>query len=97
MQEFVARRPDLLILDIRMPGMDGLEVLTKVLAEDRRIPVILSSAYSTYKDSFLSWSADAYVLKSSDLTELLETVSGLLSRGDSARGHLEYQRDAASA
>jgi hypothetical protein len=42
------------------------------------VPVVLNSAYSSYKDNFLSWSADAYVVKSSDLTELKETIRRLL-------------------
>jgi DNA-binding NarL/FixJ family response regulator len=61
-----------------MPGMDGLEALGKLLAEDPKVPVVLNSAYSSYKDNFLSWSADAYVVKSSDLTELKETIRRLL-------------------
>lgn len=63
-------RPDLVILDISMPGMDGIETLGKMLAKDRTLPVILNTAYSTYKDNFMTWSADAYVVKSGDLTEL---------------------------
>lgn len=35
-----------------------------------RLPIIINSAYSSYKDNFLSWAADAYVCKSSDLSEL---------------------------
>ena len=42
------------------------------------MPVILNSAYSSYKDNFLSWSADAYVVKSSDLGELKQTIKSLL-------------------
>jgi CheY-like chemotaxis protein len=78
LERFSSERPDLVVLDIRMPGMDGLEALGKLLAEDPKVPVVLNSAYSSYKDNFLSWSADAYVVKSSDLTELKETIKRLL-------------------
>jgi len=78
LERFSSERPDLVVLDIRMPGMDGLEALGKLLAEDPKVPVVLNSAYSSYKDNFLSWSADAYVVKSSDLTELKETIRRLL-------------------
>ena len=71
--------PDLLILDIRMPGMDGIEAMGRILEEQNDLPVVINTAYSSYKDSFLSWSADAYVTKSSDLTELKETVRNLLT------------------
>ena len=64
------RRPDVIVLDICMPGMDGIETLGQVLSRDNTIPVILHTAYSSYKDNFMTWSADAYVVKSSDLAEL---------------------------
>jgi DNA-binding response OmpR family regulator len=71
-------RPDLIILDISMPGMDGIEALGKILAKDKTMPVILNTAYSTYKDNFMTWSADAYVVKSGDLTELKAKIKDVL-------------------
>ena len=61
---------DLVVLDIGMPGMDGLETLGRMLSLNNKIPVILNTAYPSYKDNFMSWAADAYVVKSSDLSEL---------------------------
>lgn len=72
--------PDLVIMDINMPVMDGLDALSQMMEHDSHIPVIINSAYASYKDSFSSWSADAYIVKSSDLTELKQTVQKLLSR-----------------
>jgi len=72
--------PDLVLLDINMPVMDGLDTLGKLLEIDHRIPVVIHTAYPGYQDSFTSWSADAYVVKSSDLTELKQTVHRLLAR-----------------
>jgi DNA-binding response OmpR family regulator len=72
--------PELLILDIRMPGMDGIEALNHILGKNNRLPVILNSAYSNYKDNFTTWAADAYVVKSSDLTELKSTINDVLAR-----------------
>ena len=71
-------RPDLIILDISMPGMDGIEALGKILAKDKAMPVILNTAYSTYKENFMTWSADAYVVKSGDLTELRAKIKDVL-------------------
>ncbi len=70
--------PDLVILDIRMPGMDGIEALQRILDRDKRVPVILNTAFSSYRDNYLTWAADAYVTKSSDVTELLTTVRDVL-------------------
>ncbi len=70
--------PDLVILDIRMAGMDGIEALQHILDRDNRIPVILNTAFSSYRDNYLTWAADAYVTKSADVTELVETVRSVL-------------------
>jgi two-component system response regulator (stage 0 sporulation protein F) len=48
---------DLVILDIRMPGMDGLEALPRILGIKEGLPVIMNTAYSQYQDSFMSWAA----------------------------------------
>ena len=73
--------PDLLILDIRMPGIDGIEAMHQVRAKNRSLPVILNTAYSNHQDNFMTWSADAYVVKSSDLTELKSKIRELLGTG----------------
>ena len=70
----------LVVLDIGMPDMDGLEALGRMLSMDNKLPVILNTAYPSYKDNFMSWAADAYVVKSSDLTELKERISESLAR-----------------
>lgn len=72
--------PDLLILDIQMPGMDGIEALSHILGKNNQLPVILNTAYSNYKDNFMTWSADAYVVKSSDLSELKTTIANILEQ-----------------
>ena len=77
--EFVeTMKPDLVILDIRMAGMDGIEALQRILERDNSIPVVLNTAFSSYRDNYLTWAADAYVTKSSDVTELVSTVTDLL-------------------
>lgn len=80
-------KPDLVILDVRMPGMDGVEALHWILNRDAKIPVILNTAYSSCCGNYMTWAADACLKKSSDLTELIETVNRLLP-GNQAKGLL---------
>jgi CheY-like chemotaxis protein len=74
-----SKRPDLIILDIQMPGMDGIETLEKLVGSDKGIPIILNTAYSHYREDFTTWGADAYVVKSSDLTKLKAEIKRLLA------------------
>ena len=71
-------KPDLIVLDIQMPGMDGIETLEKLVGSDIGIPVILNTAYSHYKEDFTTWGADAYVTKSSDTSKLKAEIRRLL-------------------
>ena len=51
-----------------------------MLSMDNKLPVILNTAYPSYKDNFMSWAADAYVIKSHDLTELKVKIKESLAR-----------------
>jgi DNA-binding response OmpR family regulator len=72
-------KPDLVVLDINMPVMDGLDTLSKMLEHNSKMPVIINTAYASYQENFTSWSADAYIVKSGDLSELKSTVKRLLA------------------
>lgn len=82
-----AENPHIVILDIRMPEMDGLEALVALLGKNHTIPVILHSAYPEYKDCFITGGAEAFVLKHSDLTELKRTIRNILDREGDAAGN----------
>lgn len=70
---------DCVILDIRMPEMDGIEALGKILSHEKKLPVIIYTAYSNYKSNFMTWTANAYLTKSSNLDELKTTVKEVIA------------------
>jgi two-component system, response regulator, stage 0 sporulation protein F len=76
--------PDLVIMDIRMPEVDGLEAMAKILRENTRVPIILNSAYSYFQDDFLTWAAEAYIIKSADLQPLKEKIREVLCSSPAA-------------
>ncbi len=69
---------DLIITDIRMPGKDGIELITQIMGLRKDIPIIINTAYQSYKGDFMTWAADAYVVKSSSLHELKAKIKELL-------------------
>lgn len=71
---------DLVVLDIQMKGESGLQILQKIVRKRTDLPVILCTAFSCYKEDFSSWLADAYVVKSSDLSELKQEIARLLEK-----------------
>jgi DNA-binding response OmpR family regulator len=74
-----ASAPDLVTLDIKMePGPNGIEVLRLIKEARKDLPVIMLTAYGDYKADFGVWASEAYVVKSSDLTEVKQKIAQLL-------------------
>ena len=74
LQKFKDESPDLVVLDIQMPGMNGIETLRQMKMNNPDLPVILSTAYSEYKQDLGAWASDEYVVKSSDISDLKEAI-----------------------
>lgn len=78
--QFEKEKPQVVVLDIRLPVMDGIETLNALLGKDRQAEVILNTSYPQHKDNFLTWGAAAYVVKSCDLGELKQKIREILQK-----------------
>ena len=79
MKKYDLHQPDLMILDIQLPGMDGIKTMNIIREKSRDVPIILCSAYGEYKQDMKTWASEAYIIKSADLKELLATVKKSLT------------------
>ncbi|WP_217922673.1 response regulator transcription factor [Miltoncostaea oceani] len=84
---FRQQRPDLVILDLMLPQMDGWRVTEELRREDPRVPVIVCSARTSEFDRVhgLEMGADDYVTKPFSMKELLARVNAHLRRVESHR------------
>lgn len=75
-------KPDVIILDLNLPGRDGLEILNTIRRHDSAIPVLILSARDTVEDrvSGLETGADDYLTKPFAFSELLARIKALLRR-----------------
>lgn len=78
LQKFEEVKPDLVTLDIKMPGPNGIDVLRRMKEKNKDVPVIMCTAYTEFKQDFGVWASDAYIVKSSDLGELKSKVKEIL-------------------
>jgi CheY-like chemotaxis protein len=78
----VEKKPDLILLDIMMPGLDGYSTLAKIKENkvSSKIPVVMLTAmgFRLNKELALRFGAVGYITKPVDLPELLKTISRLL-------------------
>jgi len=78
-------QPEAVVLDIRLVDYDGLELLQDIRNQHYDLPVILCTAYDTYKEDPKSIAADYYVVKSFDLSELKMAIQRALEAHTSVR------------
>ena len=75
MERIEDERPDLIVLDIKMVDYNGLDLLQDIRNKFYNMPVVLCTAYDTFKEDMKSIAADFYVIKSFDLSELKSKIA----------------------
>ena len=82
LREWKAWRPELIVLDIMLPGIDGLSILRNIRLVDERLPILILSAKSEpeYRVKGLAYGVDDYLSKPFNLDEFLLRVERLLTR-----------------
>ena len=80
-------RPDMVLMDIKMKGMNGLNATERLKAEFPEIPVIILSRYDliAYQDAAEAAGAKAYIVKKSMADELLPTIQRMMNNGHSQK------------
>ncbi len=75
-------KPDAVLLDILMPGMDGLEVLRRIRQEDNKLPVFMLTAFSSKERVKLAneFNASGFILKTSDLQKEIANITRALEK-----------------
>ncbi len=76
-------QPEVVVLDIKLLDYDGLELLQEIRNRHHDLPVILCSAYDTYKEDPKAIAADYYVVKSFDLSELKMAIQRVIETNTS--------------
>src|SRR3970040_3147657 len=85
--DILRREPiDLVVLDIKLRSESGLDVLQNLTKEFPNLPVVLCTAYSSFQDDYISWLAEAYIVKSTDTEELLKEIKRVLNKKRRAGG-----------
>lgn len=95
LQEWKSWQPELIVLDLMLPGIDGVSILRNIRLEDERIPILILSAKTAPDDKVqcFSYGVDDYLQKPFNLDEFLLRVERLLKRVSWNRSAREAAND----
>lgn len=70
--------PSVVVLDLVLPDMDGTEAISRLLCECGQPKIVINTGYESFRYNFRCWGADAFVVKSSDPSELRDKIRQVL-------------------
>ncbi|WHX47831.1 response regulator transcription factor [Paenibacillus woosongensis] len=93
LEKYAICRPGLVIADIRMPGMDGLQLIQRLREQDPLLHILILSGYADfdYAKKAIAHRADGYLLKPVDEDELIEYLRGIKAAIEEERASEEWQ------
>lgn len=93
LEKYANYRPELVIADIRMPGMDGLQLIQRLREQDPQLHILILSGYADfdYAKKAIAHRADGYLLKPVDEDELMQYLHGIKIAIESERASEEWQ------
>jgi len=71
---------DLVLLDIKLKGESGIDILQSISGKEKKTKVILATAYSAYQDDFSTWLADGYWVKTQEIETLTDEINKVLAK-----------------
>ncbi len=101
LEQIVEKKPDILITDIRMPGINGLELIQKIRERELNIEIIVLSGYAEfdYAQTAMRWGVKDYLLKPVEQKELNRVLLEIISKGEkgmTGAGMLEKEAENAT-
>jgi two-component system response regulator ArlR len=93
LEQVAVAEPDLVVLDLMIPGIDGIEVARRLRTEGRSVPILMLTAKSETQDvvSGFDAGADDYLRKPFEVPELLSRIRALLKRTEGDRSATQYE------
>ena len=88
LQKIKASVPDLIFMDIKLPGENGLSLTKKIKIEYPDVVIVILTSYDLpeYREAAFQYQADYFITKASLSTEIVEVVESALSSLDKSRG-----------